>query len=352
MNINKLNVEGSLALVLEVRDESMAACDEHEVPADQRLFHEGRLDFCGPVEVCVQNFPSNSCRKVSFVCRKFQEEKVSEAENSLELIFANVLQTKKLRDVRGDELKKFKLTDEQVATIESMCQCRISRMPVQYILKEWEFRDLLLKMQVPVFIPRPETEELVELITQQLDPEKDHKILEVGCGTGCISLALLSSLPHVKQVIAIDQSRAACDLTMENSQSLGLSSRLKVFKYKVEDENLPEEIAKFGPFDVIVSNPPYVPSKDILKLAPEIFLYEDIRALESGPEGLNVIRILLKLAAKFLKPEGSLWMEVDSRHPEIIKKTTEKNQNEWKLKFISSYNDIFKKERFVEIEKE
>lgn len=284
--------------------------------------------------------------------RKFQDEKVSEAENSLELIFAHVLQKKKLRDVRGDELKKFKLSASQVEKIDSMCQCRISRMPVQYILKEWEFRDLLLKMQIPVFIPRPETEELVELITQQLDPERDHKILEIGCGTGCISLALLSSLPHVKQIIAVDQSKAACDLTMENAQSLGLSSRLKVFKHKVENENLPDEIAQHAPFDVIVSNPPYVPSKDILKLEPEIFLYEDIRALDAGPDGLNVIRILLKLAAKCLKPEGSLWIEVDPRHPEIIKKIIESNKDEWKLKFISSYNDIFKKERFVEIEKE
>lgn len=125
----------------------------------------------------------------------------------MELIFAHILQKKKLREVRGDELKKFKLSKDQVAEIEAMCDCRISRMPVQYILKEWEFRDLLLKMEVPVFIPRPETEELVELITQALEPEKDHKILEIGCGTGCISLSLLDALPHVKEIIAIDQSK-------------------------------------------------------------------------------------------------------------------------------------------------
>lgn len=277
---------------------------------------------------------------------------MSEAENGLELIFAHVLKKKKLREVRGDELKKFKLTDEQVKEIEAMCDCRISRMPVQYILKEWEFRDLLLKMIVPVFIPRPETEELVELITQQLDPEKDHKILEVGCGTGCISLSLLSALPNVKKVIAIDQSKTACQLTLENAQLNSLSDRLQVFQHKLESGKLPDEIALHGPFDLIVSNPPYVPSKDILKLEPEIYLYEDIRALEAGPEGLDVIKHLLELSVEFLKPGGSLWIECDSRHPEIIKKITENNQDEWKLKFISSYSDIFKKERFVEIEKE
>lgn len=199
---------------------------------------------------------------------------MSEPENSLELIFAHVLQKKKLREVRGDELNKFKLEKEQLEQIEKMCDARLSRMPVQYILKEWEFRDLPLIMRIPVFIPRPETEELVELVTQQLDPDENYKILEVGCGSGCISLALLKSLPNVRQIVAIDQSKAACELTEENAKKLGLSDSIVVFKHKLESGELPDEIAKYGPFDIIVSNPPYVPSKDILKLEPEIYLYE------------------------------------------------------------------------------
>lgn len=181
---------------------------------------------------------------------------------------------KKLREVRGDSLNKVKLSEEQIDKIQSMCDCRLSRMPIQYILRKWEFRDLHLKMRIPVFIPRPETEELVELLTQQLDPANDCKILEIGCGTGCISLSLLHSQPNIKQIVAIDQSKTACELTMENAQDLGLSDRLRVFRHKLESGELPEEIAKFGPFDVIVSNPPYVPSKDILKLEPEIYLFE------------------------------------------------------------------------------
>lgn len=192
----------------------------------------------------------------------------------MELIFAHVLKKKKLREVRGDELEKFKLKKEQLEQIEQMCDARVSRMPVQYILKEWEFRDLPLIMRIPVFIPRPETEELVELITQQLDPDENFKILEVGCGSGCISLALLKSLPNVRQIVAIDQSKVACELTEENAKKLGFSDSIVVFQHKLESEELPEDIAKHGPFDIIVSNPPYVPSKDILKLEPEIYLYE------------------------------------------------------------------------------
>lgn len=140
-------------------------------------------------------------------------------------------------------------------------------MPVQYIIGQWDFRDLRLKMVPPVFIPRPETEELVELILQQVDITKKMKILEIGCGSGAISLSLLKSLPAV-ECIAIDQSKLACRLTMDNAQSLNLSQRLKIFKHKINSNTLPDEIG--SNFDLIVSNPPYVPTREMRQLEPEI----------------------------------------------------------------------------------
>lgn len=80
---------------------------------------------------------------------------------------------------------------------EQLCECRMARMPIQYIVGEWEFRDFVLKMLPPVFIPRPETEELVELVLQQFDCTRSMRFMEVGCGTGAISLALLKALPKV-----------------------------------------------------------------------------------------------------------------------------------------------------------
>lgn len=99
-----------------------------------------------------------------------------------------------------DELKtkQWKLTSAQIQRFEELCECRMARMPIQYIIGEWDFRDLTLEMKPPVFIPRPETEELVELILQQFDSKRAMRFLEIGCGSGAISLALLKSLPKVQ----------------------------------------------------------------------------------------------------------------------------------------------------------
>lgn len=85
----------------------------------------------------------------------------------------------------------------QLNRFEQLCECRLARMPVQYIVGEWDFCNLKLKISPPVFIPRPETEELVELILQQCDDKLSMRFMEIGSGTGAISLALLHSLPKV-----------------------------------------------------------------------------------------------------------------------------------------------------------
>lgn len=95
------------------------------------------------------------------------------------------------------EKETLKLTNEQIEQFERLCECRAARMPIQYIIGEWDFCDLELKMVPPVFIPRPETEELVELILQQFDSKLPMSFMEIGCGSGAISLALLHALPEV-----------------------------------------------------------------------------------------------------------------------------------------------------------
>lgn len=149
--------------------------------------------------------------------------------------------------------------------------------------------------------------------------------------------------------IAIDSSRYACDLTIENAINLELNDRIKVLKHKLIDESEIPEIE--GKLDLIVSNPPYVPTNDLKTLAPEISLYEDLRALDGGPDGLMIIKSILKFSSKRLKLKGHLMMEVDPQHPAKIEKYLQENKSNLNLKYVATYKDMFGKQRFVEIMK-
>uniref|UniRef100_A0A1S4HDI5 peptide chain release factor N(5)-glutamine methyltransferase n=1 Tax=Anopheles gambiae TaxID=7165 RepID=A0A1S4HDI5_ANOGA len=278
--------------------------------------------------------------------QRFESESIPEPETSIVNIIAHVLDLSGPGEVGNHQNSA--LNEAQMAKIEQLCQCRLARMPIQYIVREWDFRDLTLKMVPPVFIPRPETEELVELILQQMDTQRETLFLEIGCGTGAISLSLLKHAPQ-SSAIAIDQSRYACELTRENAETVGLHERLRIFKHKVVDD-LPAELGG-QQFDMIVSNPPYVPSVLIPTLDPEVKIYEDLRALDGGNDGLTVIKAILRIAGRHLAKDGVLWLEVDSTHPPIIEEFLSKHGELMGLRFLASYKDLFQKDRFVEIAK-
>lgn len=141
----------------------------------------------------------------------------------------------------------------------------------------------------------------------------------------------------------------ACKLTLENAVNLKLNDRIKIFKHKLTDDSDLPEIA--GKLDLIVSNPPYVLTKDLKVLQDEISLYEDLRALDGGPDGLNVIKSILKISSKKLCLQGHLWLEVDPTHPPLIRDYLTVHADTLNLKWVASYKDMFGKERFVEIMK-
>lgn len=135
---------------------------------------------------------------------------------------------------------------------------------------------------------------------------------------------------------------------MENANRLGLNNRIKIIKHKLIDTSELPEVE--GKLDLIVSNPPYVPTSELKSLAPEISLYEDLRALDGGADGLSIVKTILFFASKRLALHGHLWMEVDQMHPKKIEEFLKVNQ-ELNLKYIASYKDLFGKDRFVEIMK-
>nr|XP_019579321.1 PREDICTED: hemK methyltransferase family member 1 isoform X7 [Rhinolophus sinicus] len=142
-------------------------------------------------------------------------------------------------------------------------------------------------------------------------------ILEVGCGSGAISLSLLSQLPQ-SRVIAVDKGEASICLTRENAQRLRLQDRIWIVPLDVTLEGSWAHLLSWGPMDLVVSNPPYVFHQDMEQLAPEILSYEDLAALDGGEKGMDIITHILTLAPRLLKDSGSIFLEVDPRHPELV----------------------------------
>ncbi|GAB1294640.1 MTRF1L release factor glutamine methyltransferase [Apodemus speciosus] len=166
--------------------------------------------------------------------------------------------------------------------------------------------------------------ELVEWVLEEV-AQRPHAvraqdgplILEVGCGSGAIALSLLSQLPQ-SQVIAVDKEEAAVTLTHENAQRLRLQDRIRVIRLDITSEGRCTSLLPWSPMDLVVSNPPYVFRKDMEQLAPEIRSYEDLVALDGGDEGMDIITHILTLAPRLLNASGSIFLEVDPRHPELV----------------------------------
>uniref|UniRef100_A0A8C2QAC8 peptide chain release factor N(5)-glutamine methyltransferase n=1 Tax=Cyprinus carpio TaxID=7962 RepID=A0A8C2QAC8_CYPCA len=228
-----------------------------------------------------------------------------------------------------------------------LCSKCLTRMPVQYVIEEWDFRDLTLKTKPPVVIPRPETEELVSLVLEDLGlmQEESHttdlRSLEVGCGSGAISLSLLRSIPQLR-VFALDQSQTAVCLTMENANRLGLQDRLDVHHLDViKDADV--ILSKCKPVDFLVGNPPYLLSQDMDTLQTEILGFEDNSALD----GLSVICLILALSSKLLTQR--VYLELAPYHPPVIQQLIEEMR--LGLLYLETRCDLTNRPRFCILQK-
>ncbi|KAM4612589.1 MTRF1L release factor glutamine methyltransferase isoform 2-T2 [Polymixia lowei] len=286
--------------------------------------------------------------------RHFEESGVTEPDHSSQYIIAHLLGAKTIESLNQEKLTEF-LSHDKAQQLWDLCTRRLSRMPVQYVIGEWDFRDLTLKMRPPVFIPRPETEELVELVLADLQlrqetgvrAEAQHICLEVGCGSGAISLSLLKSLPRLR-AIALDQSQDAVDLTRENALSLGLQDRLQIHHIDVI-KGADTVVSLYDSISTLVSNPPYLFLEDMTSLEPEILRFEDHAALDGGKDGLTVIRQILTLAPKLLSNHGRVYLEVDPRHPPVIQQWVEEHVEE--LLYVETRHDITDRPRFCILQK-
>ncbi len=181
---------------------------------------------------------------------------------------------------------------------------RARRIPLQYILGEVEFSSLTFRMAEDVFIPRPETELLVELAGELMSGREAVRFIEFGTGSGAISGALASAGPAWTG-IAFDISPVAAALAAANIEALGVSDRVEVL---VSDGF--GEFAEAGTFDLVVSNPPYIPAGDIEGLQAEVSSWESRTALDGGTDGLDFYPVIARQGFRLLRPGGAIAVEI------------------------------------------
>jgi len=192
------------------------------------------------------------------------------------------------------------LNAAELAAFRERVQRRAQREPVQYILGETEFWSLTFNVGPDVLVPRADTEVLVEEALLRI--EDSSRVFDVGTGSGAIAIALAHEKPEIL-VTALDCSEPALAIARGNIQRHGVADRVTCLIGDLA--SLPT-----GPFEMIVSNPPYIPSGDWLKLMPEVRDYEPRLALDGGDDGLEAYRQLAVQSSRVLVPGGWLLVEV------------------------------------------
>ena len=203
------------------------------------------------------------------------------------------------------------LRDDEAARLESLAVRRERREPLQHLLGDLPFHDVTLEVEPGVFVPRPETEELVEAALAELrrqGPPSDGTLLDLGCGTGAIAVSLLAALPRWTGV-AMDLNPRAAALAARNAARNGVGDRLRTAVLDFADPGATARTLGAARFDLVVSNPPYVRRGDIEGLMPEVRDHDPREALDGGPDGLDAHRALAVGLAAWLRPGGLFALE-------------------------------------------
>ncbi|GAB5388856.1 MAG: peptide chain release factor N(5)-glutamine methyltransferase [Alphaproteobacteria bacterium] len=197
------------------------------------------------------------------------------------------------------------LTDDQVQSITTLIDRRAKREPVARIIGMRGFWTLDLALGPDTLEPRPDTETLVDAVLGHLSKDTPApRILDLGTGTGAILLSLLTDLPDATGV-GTDISEGALQTAQQNADANGLASRVQFVQ-----SDWAEGLADHAPFDVIVSNPPYIPAQDIAGLEPEVQNHDPRRALDGGADGLDAYRMICASLPQLAAPNALVAFEM------------------------------------------
>ena len=194
------------------------------------------------------------------------------------------------------------LSDYITEKIDSILSRLKQHEPIQYIIGEGRFFGRTFKVTPDTLIPRQETEELVEMIIKDFANIDDLQVFDVGTGSGCIAISLAFNLPF-SIVTGIDISLKAIEIASENAKSM------KAHRVSFHTADIFTLLPQQDSLDIIVSNPPYIPTEDCLHLQQEV-MQEPAMALDGGQDGYDFYRRIAHEAPAYLNPDGSVWLEV------------------------------------------
>lgn len=205
------------------------------------------------------------------------------------------------------------LSDAQRTTMRELVQRRAKAEPVAYLVGMREFFSLSFKVTSDVLIPRPDTESLVMEILDGIKGQESPQILDLCTGSGCVAVAVAKNNKSA-MVTATDISPAAIAIAGNNAERHQVSDRIEFL-----ESDLFAAISPQTKFDVIASNPPYIPSAEIDQLDPEVSKHEPRLALDGGADGLDILRRIIEAAPAFAKPDALLLMEFTPEQADALK---------------------------------
>ena len=223
-----------------------------------------------------------------------------------------------------------KIDEEIVSKFKQYIDRRVKKEPIAYIVKKKEVWSHDFYVNDSVLIPRPETEVLLDVLLSKINnKDKFLNILDIGTGSGCIIISLLKELKKSKG-LAIDKSKKAIEVAKKNAKFHSVNNRLNLQNISFEDLFLGKK------FDILVSNPPYLPDYLIKNLSSEIKYYEPKMALKGGTEGIDLLKKIIYLGSKILKRNGLLALEIGDNQFRTIANYLSKNN----FKLLTKYTLI------------
>lgn len=259
----------------------------------------------------------------------FKSKNIESARLDAEVLLSHVLGQERIYlYVHFDE----PMEQAELGKFREYVKRRAQHVPVAYIIGEKEFMGLPFKVTPDTLIPRPDTEILVENVLANLAEDETVQIVDIGTGSGAIILSLLANLPKA-QGKTVDIAVKAVEVAKENAVRLQVADRCE---FLVGDLFAPLQDSKF---DVIVSNPPYIPQKDIATLEADVRAYEPVSALTDGGDGLSYYRRLLAEGKRYLKENGFIALEIGIHQAQAVKRIA--LDNGWRnIKIIKDYAGI------------